>query len=104
MSLTAAVLLGCLGCFALKLAGYVVPARWLEGERTSRVTTALPIALLAALVGVQTLTHEAGRVVLDARLVAVVVALVLLRLRASFVVVVVAAAAVAAGLRAAGWG
>lgn len=104
MSLTAAVLLGCLGCFALKLAGYVVPARWLEGERTSRVTTALPIALLAALIGVQTLTHGAGRVVLDARLVAVVVALVLLRLRASFVVVVVAAAAVAAGLRAAGWG
>jgi branched-subunit amino acid transport protein len=102
MSLTLAVVLGCLACFALKLAGYFTPAAWLAGERTSRVTTALPVALLAALVGVQTFTGDAGRVVLDARLVALLVALVLLRLRANFVVVVVAAAGVAALLRATG--
>ena len=47
------------------------PARWLEGERTSRVTSALPIALLAALVGVQTLTTRTGGVVLDSRAAAV---------------------------------
>ncbi len=100
MTLTVAVLVACAACFALKLAGYVTPAAWLQGERTSRVTSALPVALLAALIGVQTFAGDAGRVVLDARVVAVVVALVLLRLRANFVVVVVAAAAVAAVLRA----
>ena len=49
--------------FALKLLGYVVPARWLEGPRTSRVTSALPIALLSALVAVQTVTGEDGALV-----------------------------------------
>ena len=87
---------------ALKLAGYVAPARWLEGERTSRVTSALPVALLAALIGVQTFAGEAGRIVLDARVVAVAVALVLLRFKANFILVVVAAAGTAALLRATG--
>lgn len=100
MTLTVAVLLGCAACFALKLGGYFTPAAWLSGERTSLVTTALPVALLAALIGVQTFVGEAGRIVLDARVVAVGVALVLLRLKANFVVVVVGAAAVAALLRA----
>jgi hypothetical protein len=88
--------------YALKLLGHVVPARWLDGERTSRVTSALPIALLAALVGVQTLTTTSGHVVVDARAAAVAVAVVALLLRAPFIVVVVLAAAVAAGLRTAG--
>ncbi len=102
MSLTTAVLLACAACFALKLAGYVTPASWLSGERTSRVTTALPVALLAALIGVQTFAGPGGAITIDARVVAVAVALVLLRLRANFVVVVVGAAGVAAILRATG--
>jgi hypothetical protein len=85
--------------FALKLLGYVVPARWLDGERTTRVTSALPIALLAALVGVQTLTDTDGSVTVDSRVAAVAVAVVALLLRAPFIVVVVLAALVAAGLR-----
>lgn len=97
-----AVLLACAACYALKLAGYVTPAAWLQGERTSRVTTALPVALLAALIGVQTFAGEGGRIVLDARVAAVALALVLLRFRANFVVVVVGAAGVAALLRATG--
>jgi hypothetical protein len=68
------------------------------------VTSALPIALLAALVGVQTLTGEAGALVLDARLAAVGVALVALALRAPFIVVVLLAAGVAALLRGLGLG
>jgi hypothetical protein len=88
--------------YALKLLGHVVPARWLDGDRTSRVTSALPIALLAALVGVQTLTTSSGQVVLDARAAGVAAAIVALLLRAPFIVVVVLAAAVAAGLRALG--
>ena len=59
------------------------------------------MALLAALVAVQTLT-SGYRVVIDARVPALVVAAVALALRAPFIVVVVAAALTAAGLRAAG--
>jgi Branched-chain amino acid transport protein (AzlD) len=102
MSTWTTVLVASALAYALKLLGHVVPARWLDGERTSRVTSALPIALLAGLVGVQTLTSSSGQVVVDARAVAVVVAIVALLLRAPFIVVVVLAAAVAAGLRAAG--
>ena len=99
MSTWTAVVLASALAYALKYLGYVVPTRWLDGERTSRVTSALPIALLAALVAVQTLTGAGGSVVLDSRAVAVGVAIVALALRAPFIVVVVLAAAVAAGLR-----
>jgi hypothetical protein len=103
MRATTAVLLACVACFGLKLAGYLIPARWVAGPLTSRITTLLPVALLSALIAVQAFTT--GRhLVLDARLAAVAVALVLLRLRTNFIVVVLAAAAVAAGLRALGWG
>lgn len=98
------VLLACAAAYALKLAGYLVPATWVEGERRSRVVTLLPVALLSALVVVQTLVGDGGSVVLDARVVALAVAVVLLVLRANFLLVVAAAAAVAAGLRAVGWG
>jgi uncharacterized membrane protein len=104
VTLWTAVLAASALAFALKYLGYVVPARWLEGPRISRVTSALPIALLAALVAVQTLTGEDGALVLDARLAAVAVALVALALRAPFLLVVVLAAGVAALLRAVGWG
>lgn len=104
MTTWVAVLLACLACLALKLAGYLVPDTLLSGERTSRVTTLLPVALLSALVLVQTVAAGGGTVVVDARLVAVGVAVVLLVVRANFLVVVLAAAAVAAGLRALGWG
>jgi uncharacterized membrane protein len=97
-----AVLLASGLAYALKYLGYVVPTRWLDGERTSRVTSALPIALLAALVAVQTLTGPSGSVVLDSRAAAVGAAIVALALRAPFIVVVVLAAAVAGVLRALG--
>lgn len=103
MSLWTAVLLACAAAFALKLLGYLVPARWLEGERTTRIMTLLPVALLAGLVLVQAAASGA-RLVVDARLVAVAVAVILLLFRASFLVVVVAAAVVASVLRAIGWG
>jgi hypothetical protein len=99
MSTWTAVLLASALAFALKYAGHLVPASWLDGERTTRVTSALPIALLAALVGVQTLTSSSGAVVVDSRAAAVGVAVVALVLRAPFIVVVVLAAAVASGLR-----
>ncbi len=102
MTMWAAVLVASALAFALKLLGYVVPEEWLAGERSSRVTSALPIALLAALVAVQTFTNTDGGLGLDARAAAVAVAIVALVARAPFIVVVALAALVAAGLRAAG--
>ncbi|GAB3448122.1 hypothetical protein GCM10027517_32780 [Phycicoccus ginsengisoli] len=102
MSLWGAVLLGCALAYLLKLLGHVVPVRWLEGRRTARVTSALPVALLAALVAVQTFTGPGGGLVLDARAAAVGVAILALLARAPFLVVVVLAALTAALLRLAG--
>jgi hypothetical protein len=99
MSTWTALLVASALAFALKLLGHLVPETWLDGDRTTRVTSALPIALLAALVAVQTLTTAEGSPALDARAAAVGVAIVALLLRAPFLVVVVLAAAVAAGLR-----
>ncbi len=95
----AAVLATAAGCYLLKLIGLLVPEQWLEGERTARVMTLLPVALLAALAAVQTFAVGAHLVV-DARVAGVVVAAVALVLRAPFIVVVAAAALTAALLRA----
>ena len=86
-------------CFATKLAGHHLPAHWLAEPRVARVAGLVTVALLAALVAVQTFTRG-DAVVVDARLAAVAVAAVALALRAPFVVVVVLAAVVAALLRA----
>ena len=102
MTLWVAVIVAALLCFALKLAGYVVPDRALRHPRARRVTAALPIALLAALLATQTLSGPHGTLVVDARLAAVAVAVVALVLRAPFIVVVVLGAATAAALRALG--
>ena len=104
MTLWVAVVLACVASLLIKLAGYLVPDTWLAGQLTRRVTTLLPVALLAALVVVQTVGGPGGSIVLDARVVAVGVAVVLLVLRANFLVIVLAAGATAALLRAVGWG
>lgn len=94
----AAVLVGSLGCYLLKLVGLSVPERWLETPVVARVFALLPAALLAALAAVQTVTSGTG-LVLDARVAGVAVAVVALLLRAPFIVVVAAAALTAALLR-----
>lgn len=98
MTLWTAVLLASVICLALKAIGYLIPARWFEAPAPSRIVDLLTVALLAALVAVQTLGAGQG-IVVDARIPAVLVAAGLLVLRAPFLVVVVAAAAVAALLR-----
>jgi len=103
VNLWTAILLAAAIAFALKLTGHLVPADLLAAPRVRRITAALPIALLAALVATQALTGPDGAFVLDARAAAVGVALVALLLRAPFIVVVVLGAATAAALRAVGW-
>ena len=95
----AAVLVASAGGFALKLAGWSVPARWLAGERLQRAALLLPVALLAALVAVQAFAGERA-LVLDARAAGLAVAALLLVVRAPFLRVVVGAAVTAAVLRA----
>lgn len=83
------------GCYLLKLLGLSVPARVLEHPVVERIADRIPVALLAALVGVQVLA-DGTRLELDARVVGLAYAVVALLLRAPFLVVVVGAAAAAA--------
>ena len=98
MSLWSAILLAALICVALKAAGYLVPPKVLEAPRTARISDLLTVALLAALVAVQTL-GDGQAITVDARVPALLVAGGLLWLRQPFLVVVAAAALVAALLR-----
>jgi uncharacterized membrane protein len=98
MTLWHIVLLASIACVAIKLAGYAVPPHWLEKPRTARVADLLTVALLAALIAVQTL-GDGQALVLDARVPALAVAALLYWLRVPFLVVVIAAALVAAWLR-----
>jgi branched-subunit amino acid transport protein len=92
------VIAGSLVVFALKLAGYLVSQRLVEGPALSRVAALVTVALLASLVVSQTLGDN-GSLVLDARVPAVAAAGALLWLRAPFIVVIVAAAVIAGLLR-----
>jgi len=91
----AAILLGAAGCYAWKLAGLSVPPKVLEHPTVERIADLLPVALLAALIGVQVF-GSGHSLVLDARVLGLAVAVVALLLRAPFIVVVVLAAATAA--------
>ncbi|UWF78123.1 AzlD domain-containing protein [Microbacterium neungamense] len=102
MSVWSAVLLAACICMALKAAGYLAPATVMEAPRPARISDLLTVALLAALVAVQSL-GDGQAIVVDARVPAVLVAAGLLWMRQSFLVVVIAAAAVAALLRLLGW-
>lgn len=102
MTLWNAVLLASIICVALKAVGYLLPARWLEAPRPARIADLLTVALLSALVVVQTLA-AGPTIVIDARVPAVGAAALLLWARAPFLVVVAAAAVTAGLLRLWGW-
>jgi hypothetical protein len=93
------VLLASIACAAIKLVGYAVPPAVLEKPAPARIANLLTVALLSALIAVQTL-GQGTDVVLDARVPALLVAALLYALRVPFIVVVIAAAAVAAAIRA----
>ena len=77
--------------FALKYSGHSVPERWLSHPKIQRVNALIPIALLSALVSVQSFTDKTTLVV-DQRIVGLVVAITALLLKAPFPVVVISAA------------
>ena len=96
MSTWATVVVAGALAFGLKYAGYIVPARWLAGARTTAVTALIPAALLSALVAVQTFTVPGGKLQLDARAIGLAVAAVLYWKRVNFLAVIVTAGAVVA--------
>ena len=87
--------------WGVKYVGHSVPEHWLANPRVHRIAGYITVAMLAALFAVQAFTSR-GTLVVDARLAAVGVAVVLLWRKAPFWLVVLAAAATAAGLRALG--
>ena len=83
--------------FALKYSGHSIPQHWLEHPKIQRINTLIPIALLSALVGVQTFTDK-NTVLIDHRLVGVSVAVIALLLKAPFPIVVLSAALTSAAI------
>ena len=92
------ILVATAATLGLKLAGHLIPAGFLERERPARIADLLTVALLSALIAVQTL-GDGQALTVDARVPAVIVAAALYAVRTPFIVVVAVAAAVAAGIR-----
>lgn len=91
----------CVSSYALKAVGPVLAGGRELGPRARRALDLVPVPLLATLIITQTV-GSGHRLVIDARLPALLVAAVLVWRRVPFLVVVVAAAATAALLRALG--
>ena len=85
-------------CYAIKLAGLSLPQRFLQDPRLQRTVPLLPVALLAALIAINTFS-SGTHLVIDARAAALVVAGAAVLLRAPFLLVVASAAATAALVR-----
>jgi uncharacterized membrane protein len=92
------VILGALGCYALKLAGLSVPDRLLRAPRVEGVAALLPVALLATLIATQTFS-TGHHLTFDPRAAGLGAAATAQGFRAPFLVVVAAAAAATALLR-----
>ena len=77
--------------FALKYSGHSVPEKWLSHPKIQRINALIPIALLSALVAVQSFS-EKSQLMIDQRMVGLSVAIAALILKAPFPLVVVSAA------------
>jgi hypothetical protein len=92
------IILASIAVLGIKLVGYLIPPALVQRPTPARIANLLTVALLAALITVQTV--GAGQAItLDARVPALLVAAGLFALRVPFIVVVAAAAVVAALIR-----
>jgi branched-subunit amino acid transport protein len=98
----AAVLGSCAIAYGIKLSGHLVPHRVLQKPLVRASAALFPVALLSALMAIQTFTSK-GAWHLDARVPAMVAAAFALKAKWPFLAVVVLAAGVAAVVRALGW-
>ena len=77
--------------FLLKYFGHSVPEKYLSNPRVLRINLLIPIALLSALVAVQSLTDK-SKLVMDQRVAGIAVAVLALVLKAPFPIVVLGSA------------
>jgi branched-subunit amino acid transport protein len=77
--------------YGLKFSGHSVPEKFLSNPLIKRVNLLIPIALLSALVAVQTVTTKSS-IVLDHRLAGLAAAVIALIFKAPFPIVVLSAA------------
>ena len=92
------IVLASVAALLTKLAGYAIPAKWLQNPRMSHVAACMTVALLAALTVMNTWA-QGSILVMDARAAALLVAALALWLRAPFLLVVLAGAVTAAVVR-----
>jgi branched-subunit amino acid transport protein len=83
--------------FIIRFAGYLVPEKYLTNPTALRINTLIPIALLSALVAVQSFTDKAS-IIIDQRMAGIGVAVIALLLKAPFPIVVIGAAATSAAI------
>ena len=77
--------------YAIKFSGHSVPEKFLSHPLIKRINLLIPIALLSALVAVQSVTIKSA-IVIDHRLVGLAAAIIALIFKAPFPVVVLSAA------------
>jgi branched-subunit amino acid transport protein len=87
------------GCYLLKLLGYLIPARVTEHGPTRRAVELLPVALLAALVVVEAVANGRHYDIEWPRLAGFAVGAVAVWRRAPFLVIVIVAGLTAALIR-----
>ena len=92
------IILASIAVLALKVVGYLVPPSLVKKPTPARIANLLTVALLSALIVVQTVGAGQG-IAIDARVPALVVAAGLLALRVPFILVVLAAAVTTALIR-----
>lgn len=95
------ILGACAISFAIKLAGYLAPESLVDSPTMRRASASITVGLLASLV-VTNAFASGQTLALDARVAALVTAVILLKLRAPYIVVVLAGAVAAALARMAG--
>jgi branched-subunit amino acid transport protein len=83
--------------FILRYTGHLIPEKYLTNPRMLKINTLIPVALLSALVAVQTFTKDSA-LAIDQRMAGLGVAIVALMLKAPFPVVVLGAAVTSAAL------
>jgi hypothetical protein len=98
MTLWGTLVVASLLSFGIKFSGYLVPQSLFERPTFTRITNLLTVAMLAALVAVQTLAVGQS-IEIDARVPAVIVASIMFSLRVPFIIVVIVAGLIAVALR-----
>lgn len=94
-----AVILTSVGCYAIKWIGMNIPQSWISSPRLLQIIGLMPVALLTALVMVNTFATKT-QLVIDARSAGVAVAVLALIARLPYPVVVIGAAATSAVIHA----